>query len=65
MLINVLIFFEVVMFFILFVGIIGNFIVCFFIILNKKLRILFNYFFFNLVVFDLCCFVMGILFFVG
>ena len=57
--------FEVVTPLILLAGITGNFIVCSLIISNKKLRTSFNYLLLNLAVSDLCCSVMGTLFFAG
>ena len=57
--------FEVVTPLILLAGITGNLIVCSLIISNKKLRTSFNYFLLNLAVSDLCCSVMGTLFFAG
>ena len=62
---NALISFEVVTPLILLAGITGNFIVCSLIISNKKLRTSFNYLLLNLAVSDLCCSVMGTLFFAG
>ena len=57
--------FEVVTPLILLAGITRNFIVCSLIISNKKLRTSFNYLLLNLAVSDLCCSVMGTLFFAG
>ena len=57
--------FEVVTPLILLAGITGNFIVCCLIISNKKLRTSFNYLLLNLAVSDLCCSVLGTLFFAG
>ena len=62
---NAVIAFEVVTPFILLAGITGNFIVCFLIISNKKLKTSFNYLLLNLAVSDLCCSVLGSLFFAG
>ena len=55
--------FEVVTPLILLAEITGNLIVCSLIISNKKLRTSFNYLLLNLAVSDLCCSVMGTLFF--
>ena len=60
-----LIAFEVVTPLILLAGITGNFIVCCLIISNKKLRTSFNYLLLNLAISDLCCSVLGTLFFAG
>ena len=57
--------FEVVTPLILLAGITGNLIVCSLIISIKKLRTSFNYLLLNLAVSDLCCSVMGTLFFAG
>lgn len=62
---NAVIAFEVVTPFILLAGITGNFIVCSLIISNKKLRTSFNYLLLNLAISDLCCSVLGTLFFAG
>ena len=62
---NAVIAFEVVTPFILLAGVTGNFIVCCLIISNKKLRTSFNYLLLNLAVSDLCCSVLGFLFFAG
>ena len=62
---NAVIAFEVVTPLILLAGITENFIVCFFIISNKKLKTSFNYLLLNLAVSDLCCSVLETLFFAG